>query len=159
MGKWGSALLPTREGALAVQPLAADAALLGALGQWAKPSSLAGGRLIYTLSADLACAAFDRGAQPDDLLARLRALEAPGPRAAEAIAPKLAEWREAYGQTCIETAPTLLEARDALALAEALAAAPDIAARCRRIGETFTLVPAADLATLQKALARRGYQL
>ncbi len=159
-GKWGPALLPTREGTLAVQPLAADAALLGALGQWARPTSIAGGRLIFTLSADLACAAFDRGAEPDDLVVRLRALETPGgPRAAETLAPRLAEWRAAYGQTRIETAWALLEARDTPALAEALAAAPDIAARCRRIGDTFALVPTDDLAALQKTLARRGYQL
>jgi hypothetical protein len=158
--KWGPALLPTREGTLAVQPLAADATLLGALGQWARPTSIAGGRLIFTLSADLACAAFDRGAQPDDLLARLHALEPPGgPRTAEALAPRLAEWRVAYGQTRIEAGWALLEARDAPALAEALAAAPDIAARCRRLDDTFVLVPPGDLAALQRALARRGYQL
>lgn len=159
-GKWGPALLPTREGTLAVQPLATDAALLGALGHWARPTSIAGGRLIFTFSADLACAAFDHGAHPDDLLARLRALETSGgPRSADALAPRLAEWREAYGQTRIETAWALLEARDAPALAEALAAAPDIAARCRHLGDTFALVPPSDLAALQKALARRGYQL
>lgn len=159
-GKWGPPALATREGALAVQPLAAAAGLLWALAHWARPTSVAGGRLIVTPSPDLACAAFDRDVKPDDLLARLRALEVPGgPRAAEALAQPLAAWRAAYGQTRIEAGWALLEARDAPALVEALAAVPDVAARCRRLGETFALVPAGDLPALQKALTRRSYHV
>src|SRR5258708_32182013 len=57
---WGPPLLPTRDGALAVQPLSADAALLATLEIWARPTQVAGGRAIYRLDEERACAAFDR---------------------------------------------------------------------------------------------------
>ncbi|HEU4783016.1 MAG TPA: hypothetical protein VFS83_06740, partial [Ktedonobacterales bacterium] len=57
---WGPPVLPLREGALAVQPLAAGTALLDALALWAIPTAVSGKRLIYTLSSDRASAAFDQ---------------------------------------------------------------------------------------------------
>lgn len=159
-GAWGMPVVQGREGTLAVHPLAAGAELLDAIEMWARPEAVAGGRLVYRLAADRACAALDAGAAPDVLLARLAALDtrhgthvAPGARA------RLEAWRAAYGASRIEAGWTLIEARDAAVLAEALAAAPQIAARCRQIAPAVALVPDDDAPALRAALARRGFQV
>jgi hypothetical protein len=66
-------------------------------------------------------------------------------------------WREQWGHTRILAGYTLLEASDEATLVEALAAAPELAARCRRLGPTLALAPPADAAILRTLLARRGY--
>ncbi len=157
-GDWGPAVLPTRDGGLAVQPLAAGADLLDMLERWALPASVAGGRLIYALSPDRACAAFDRGHVPDELPRCLRAVDPQGDeRCADLVAGQLGEWHAVYGATRIQDGGALLEARDEPTLLEALALVPGLAARCRRLGATHALVPAEDVAALQSLLARRGY--
>jgi hypothetical protein len=157
-GDWGPAVLPTRSGDLAVQPLAAGAEVLDALDRWARPAGLAGGRLIYALSRDLACAAFDRGAPPQELPQQLRVADpGRGERAATLVARRLATWRADYGQTCIREGWALLEAHDEPALVEALALVPGLSARCHRLGATSALIPPDDLAALRPLLARRGY--
>ncbi|MBF6591720.1 MAG: hypothetical protein IVW57_14520, partial [Ktedonobacterales bacterium] len=156
----GPVVLPMREGALAVEPLAAGAALLDALAEWARPTGVAGGRLIYSLAPDLAVAAFDRGARPDALLARLRALdERAAERAADLLAARLAEWRARYGRTRIADGMTLVEAADEAALIEALALAPALAARCHRLGPALALLSPDDAEALRRLLTRRGYHL
>jgi hypothetical protein len=158
---WGTAALPTREGDLAVQPLAAGAAaVLDALEDWARPTAIAGGRLLYAFVPDLACAAFDGAASTDELCKRLRVADPHGgARIAERVAERLAAWRTAYGQTRIVAGWGLLEARDEPSLLEALTLAPEIAARCRRLSPTCVLVPPADLPALQALLAKRGYAM
>ena len=147
-------MLPLREGALAVQPLAAENALLDALTLWASPTAVSGKRLIYTLSPDRACAAFDQQRSPAPLVAMLRPLQS---RAAEGVASQLNQWQAGWGRTRLTTGFTLLEASDEAALVEALAAAPDIAARCRRITPTLALAHPSDAELLRTLLARRGY--
>lgn len=155
---WGPAALPTRSGDLAVQPLAAGADLLDALDRWAYARSLAGGRLIYVLSRDLACAAFDRGVSADELSRQLRAADSGrGERAAALVAQRLAEWRTEYARTRIYEGWALLEAHDEPTLVEALALVPGLAARCHRLDAACALVPPDDLAVLRPLLARRGY--
>ncbi|HET9980133.1 MAG TPA: hypothetical protein VFQ32_06805 [Ktedonobacterales bacterium] len=151
---WGPAVLPLREGSLTVQPLAGGAQLLAALALWATPTAVSGRRLVYTLSADRACAAFDRNLAPDALPALLRPLHS---RAAEGVAARLSQWHTEWGKTRILTGYTLVEASDEATLVEALAAAPDLAARCRRLSPTLALAPPADAAILRTLLARRGY--
>jgi len=151
---WGPTVLPLREGSLTVQPLAAGAQVLDALALWATPTAVSGRRLVYTLAADRACAAFDRNLAPDTLPALLRPLHS---RAAEGVAARLNQWHAAWGKTRILTGYTLLEASDEATLVEALAAAPDLAARCRRLSPTLALVPPTDAAILRTLLARRGY--
>ncbi|MEO7001991.1 MAG: hypothetical protein ABI068_09200 [Ktedonobacterales bacterium] len=162
----GPAALPTHDGALAVQPLAAGEPLLTALDRWARPTNIAGGRLIYTFTPELACAAFDQGAQLNELLATMRAVNADTrtggripDRAIQMVGERLAAWRAAYGQARIETGLALLEARDEATLVEALAFAPEIAARCRHIALGVVLIPPADLAALGAILAAKGYHL
>lgn len=151
---WGPPVLPLREGALAVQPLAAEATVLDALALWATPSAVSGRRLVYSLSADRACAAFDRGLAPDTLPAILRPLHH---RAAESVLAQLNLWHTGWGRSHFDAGFTLLEASDEAALIEALNAAPDIAARCRRIGPALALLLPKDAAILTHVLARRGY--
>ena len=151
---WGPVALPLREGALSVQPLAAGAQLLDALALWATPTAVSGRRLIYTFATDRACAAFDRDLAPDALLALLRPLHR---RAAEGVAARLNQWRADWGRTRILTGYTLVEASDEATLVEALATAPDLVARCRRLGPTLALAPPEDAAILRTLLARRGY--
>lgn len=151
---WGPPVLPLREGTLAVQPLAAEAALLDALALWATPTAVSGKRLVYSLSSDRACVAFDRHLPPTSLPALLRPLNS---RAAEIVASRLNQWHAQWGQTRITTGYTLLEASDEATLLEALAAAPDIAPRCQRIGPALALVPPDDAEALRMLLARRGY--
>ena len=153
---WGPPVLPLREGALAVQPLAAGNALLDALALWASPTAVSGKRLIYTLSPDRTCAAFDQQRSPAPLVAMLRLLQR---RAAEGVASQLNRWQAEWGRTRLTTGFTLLEASDEAALVEALAAAPDIAARCRRITPTLALAHPGDAELLRTLLARRGYNL
>lgn len=155
---WGPPVLLTRDTSLAVHPLAAGATLLDVLSQWARVAEIAGGRLVYALDADLACAAFDRGTTPGALLAALDAVPTAA-RAATAIRAHLTAWRARYGSSRIETGWTLIEARDEATLAEALAQTPDIAARARRLDATLALVPSADAPALRAALAKRGYSL
>ena len=140
-GDWGPAVLPLREGALAVQPLAAEPRVLDALALWAVPTAISGKRLLYTLSPDRASTAFDAQHAPDSLPALLQLLHG---RAAEAVANRLSAWHAAWGKTRLTTGYTLVEASDEATLVEALANSPEIAARCRRIGPGL-------------ALARRGY--
>jgi hypothetical protein len=156
-GEWGAPVLLTRAAALAAQPMAAAPDLMDALAVWARPTAIAGGRLVYTLAPDLACAALDRGVGPDVLLERLR--NADGGRAAAAIEPHLRRWQAEYGKTRIEAGWALLEAESEAALAEALAYMPALAARCRRIAPALALVPAGEVPALAAALSRRGYHL
>lgn len=153
-------VLPTREGTLAVQPLAAGAALLDTLDGWAHVAAVAGGRLVYALSAERACVAFDRDFSPEPLLAQLRTLDARhDTRTATALAPRLEAWRAEYGASRIERGWTLLEARDEPTLVEALAVLPALSERCRRLAPAVALIPQADAPALAAALAKRGYQL
>lgn len=151
---WGPPVLPLREGTLAVQPLAAAANLLDALAFWANPTAISGKRLVYSLSADRACAAFDQQLSPGSLPAIVRPLHS---RAADTIANQLNQWHAEWGRTHITTGFTLLEANDEATLVEALAAVPDIATRCRRIGPTLALALPEDTDILRRLLARRGY--
>jgi hypothetical protein len=151
---WGPPVLSLRDGGLAVQPLAAEAALLDALTLWAAPTAVSGKRLIYTLSSDRACAAFDQQRSPATLPAILRPLHG---RAAEIVAKQLNQWQLEWGRTRITTGFTLLEANDEAALVEALAVAPDIAAHCHRIGPTLALTRPEDAEILRALLVRRGY--
>jgi hypothetical protein len=157
---WGPPLLPTRDGALAVQPLSADAALLATLEIWARPSQIAGGRVIYRFDEERACAAFDRGMDLTGLLAQVRRHQAPGDTRLESlVTSRLGDWRQRYGRTSIAHGWTLVEARDEATLREALAYVPEIAARCRQLGPSLALAPAADVEALREALGRRGYAL
>ncbi|HLZ24394.1 MAG TPA: hypothetical protein VKQ30_19945 [Ktedonobacterales bacterium] len=156
--EWGPPVLLTRDAALAVHPLAAGSSLLDALDQWARVTDIAGGRLVYTLDADRACAAFDRGIAPEALLASLRTLPH-ADRAAAVTRERLAVWRTRYGSSRIESGWTLLEARDEATLAEALAQAPEIAARARRLAPSLALAACDDSPVLRAALAKRGYSL
>ncbi len=159
-GAWGVPVVSGREGTLAVHPLAAGAELLDAIEMWARPEAVAGGRLMYRLAADRACAALDAGASPDALLTRLEALDARhGTHVVPGVRARLEGWRAAYGASHIEAGWTLIEARDAATLAEALAAAPQIAARCQTIAPTVALVPDADAPALRATLTRRGFQV
>ncbi|GEM_PF-938878 len=153
--RWGEALLTTRDGALAVHPLAVSAAQLEGLARWGRPVRIAGGRLLYALSADLAAAAFDQGLEPDDAV---RMLSARG-YVAETLLNRLRPWRASYGAARIESGWALIEARDEPTLREALAAAPEIAARARLLSPTQALLRPDDLATLRAALTRRGMAL
>ncbi|HEX8036944.1 MAG TPA: hypothetical protein VF510_24010 [Ktedonobacterales bacterium] len=156
---WGAPLVPTREGQLAVQPLAAtNLDLPATVGGWARPVAVAGRRIIYALAPDLACEMFDSGVAPDVLLAYLRAIDpVTGPRAAAAAQPQLRAWHTAYGRSRIETGWALIEAQDEATLVEALATVPDLVTRCRRLAPSIALVPPAAAPTLEAALARRGY--
>jgi len=139
-----------------VQPLAAGTALLDALTLWASPTAVSGKRLIYMLSSDRASAAFDQQRSPASLVDKLRPLHS---RAAESVASQLNQWRAEWGHTRITTGFTLVEASDEAALMEALAAAPDIAARCRRVTPTLALAHPNDAELLRTLLARRGYNV
>jgi hypothetical protein len=123
-------------------------------------TAIAGGRLVYTLSPDRACAAWDAGASADSLLARLRALDSPGrTRLSDPVAARLAAWHQQYGRTRITVGWALLEARDEATLAEALAAVPAVASGCKRLGPAAALVPPADLPVLRQALMRREFSV
>jgi hypothetical protein len=157
---WGPAMLLTRDQALAANPLSAGADLLDAVAQWARPLSVVGGRLLYALAPDLACAAFDHGLKPEALGERLRAADPnAGARVAEQVIARLSAWRLKYGRTRLFERVALLEARDEPTLAEALTYAPGIAARTRRIGPVAALLASSDLAELRALLARKGYEL
>jgi hypothetical protein len=159
-GDWGPPILLTRDQALAANPLSAGADLLDALAQWARPISVVGGRLLYTLAPDLACAAFDHGLKPEALGERLRAADPnAGARVAEQVMARLSAWRLKYGRTRVFERVALLEARDEPTLAEALTYAPGTAARARRIGTAVALLASGDLAELRALLARKGYEL
>lgn len=156
---WGAPLVPTREGHLAVQPLAAtNPDLLATVGGWARPTAIAGRRVIYALAPDLACEMFNCGVAPDVLLVYLRAIDsATGPRAAASIEAQLQAWHTAYGRSCIEIGWTLIEAQDEATLVEALATVPDLVTRCRRLAPSIALVPSDAAPTLEATLTRRGY--
>ena len=78
-------------------------------------------------------------------------------RAAESVASQLNQWQAEWGRTRLTTGFTLLEASDEATLMEALAAAPEIAVRCRRITPTLALAHPNDAEALRALLARRGY--
>jgi hypothetical protein len=158
VGNWGAPMLAAREGTLLVHPLAAGAELLDALEVWARAEAVAGGRLIYRLAADRACAALDSGLTPDALLAHLDACDARyGTRIAPGVRARLEAWRAAYGAARIELGWTVIEARDEAMLTEVLTAVPEIAARCRRIAPDIALVAEADASALRSTLMRRGF--
>jgi hypothetical protein len=154
---WRQAATLTREGALAVQPLAAPPALLAMLEQWAEVTALAGGRLLYTFTAARALARFDAGLKPEQALAPLRA--AGLIRAAQTLAPRLEGWRQGYGDARLTSGLTIVEGRDEATLREALAAVPEIAARARRLDPAVVALNHADAETLRAALAKKGWEL
>ncbi|HEX9036493.1 MAG TPA: hypothetical protein VF808_05830 [Ktedonobacterales bacterium] len=154
---WGQTATLTREGTLAVQPLAAPPPLLDGLDQWAEVSGLAGGRLLYTFTPARALARFDEGLNLERALAPLRA--AGLIRAAQALAPRLEGWRAGYGDARLTTGLVMLEGRDEATLREALAAAPGLAARARRLGPAVAALSPADAEILRAALAKKGWEL
>jgi hypothetical protein len=140
--------------------LSADAALLATLEIWARPTQVAGGRVIYRFDEERACAAFDRDTDLAGLLTQVRRHQAAGDTRLESlITGRLEGWRQRYGRTSIGYGWTLVEARDEATLREALAYVPEIAARCRQLGPSLTLAPATDGEALREALGRRGYAL
>lgn len=154
---WGPAATLTKEGALAVQPLAAAPTLLDALEQWAEVTALAGGRLLYTFTAARALAQFDEGVSPERALAPLRA--AGLVRAAQTLAPRLEGWRQGYGDARLTGGLAIVEGRDEATLREALAAAPGLAARARRLGPAVVALGHTDAETLRAALTKKGWEL
>lgn len=158
-GEWGPAVLLTRERSLAVQPFAAGSELLTALEGAGDVSTIAGGRLVYTLSLDRVAASLDAGATFDALLRVLRTLDTGVGRVAASVESQLATWRDAHNRSRIECGSTLIEAQDEAILIEALAYAPEIAARCRRLGPAVALATPADGDALREILTRRGYHL
>ncbi|HZC07991.1 MAG TPA: hypothetical protein VE338_20310 [Ktedonobacterales bacterium] len=154
---WGPMALPTREGALATQPLAATPALLDLLERWAQPPTVAGGRLIYSFGPDQACANFDLGLRPEDALATLRTLGLT--RAAQALAPRLEGWRAGYGDARLSADVTLVEGRDEATLREALAGLPGLAERVRWLSASQVALARPDSIALRDALARKGWEL
>ncbi|MGH2515078.1 MAG: hypothetical protein ACRDHP_05425, partial [Ktedonobacterales bacterium] len=160
-GGWGPSVLLTRASALAVHPLAAGSSFLDTLSQWARVTEIAGGRLVYVFDADRASVAFDRAATPESLLAALRNLPN-ADRAVGAARERLSSWQARYGSSRIETGWSLIEARDAATLAEALAQAPEVAAVVRPLDSSescMVLVPQESVPVLRAALAKRGYAL
>ena len=153
----GPMALPIRDGGLATQLLAASPALLDLLDRWAQPTTVTGGRLIYTFGPDLACANFDLGLRPEDALATLRALGLA--RAAQALAPRLEGWRVGYGDARLSADVTLVEGRDEATLREALAALPGLAERARWLSLHQVALGRADGAALREALGRKGWEL
>lgn len=159
-GEWGPPALPTREGGLAVQPLAAGYGLLATLARWADVREVAGGRLVYALSADRACAAFDHGEDAETLPRALREAGIPGDaRVVTGVRERLAGWRAAYGKTRITTNAVLVEARDEAALREALGYAPAVGGRARSLGAGLAVIERGDVPPLREALNRRGYHV
>jgi len=154
---WGPMATPTRDGALATQPLAAPPTLLDLLERWASAPALAGGRLIYQFSADRACANFDLGLRPEDALATLRTLGLT--RAAQTLAPRLEGWRAGYGDARLTVGATLLEGRDEATLRETLAALPAVAERARWLSPTLVALAPGDGEALRELLARKGWEL
>jgi hypothetical protein len=154
---WGPPALLTRDGYLSVHPLAADPMLLAMLGPGATVVRLAGGRLVYAFEPELACAAFDGRRRPDALVAALRAIPGEaGSRAAEGVQQRLGELRAGYGAARIYSGWTLVEGRDEATLAEALAIAPDLGKRVRRLSPSVALASQVDADALETVLRRRG---
>jgi hypothetical protein len=154
---WGPAATLTKEGALAVQPLAASSELLVTLGEWAEITGLAGGRLLYTFTPSRALARFDEGLTMERALGPLRS--AGLTRAAQALAPKLEGWRQGYGDARLTSGLVIVEGRDEATLREAMAALPDLAKRARAIGPAVVALAPADAAALRVALTRKGWEL
>lgn len=153
---WGPAALPTRDGALSVQPLALREPALRLLDEWMGPTRIAAGRLIYAIDRDRAAAALDGGRSSEPLLAALCDLSG-GARAADAVRRQIEGVRAGYEQSVVYDGWTLVEARDAPALEEALALVPAVRQRARRPAAHLALVTPADAAPLEAALRRRGY--
>lgn len=157
-GEWGPPALPTREGGVAVQPLAAGYVLLSTLARWADVREVAGGRLVYSLSVDRACAAFDHSEDAEALPRALQAAGVPGDaRVIAGVRERLAGWLATYGKTRITTNVTLIEARDEAALREALSYAPQVSDHARHLGEGLAVIANAQTPALREALNRRGY--
>jgi hypothetical protein len=159
--EWGPALVVTPQGRIAVAPLAAGAPLLAALATWARPLSIAGGRVIYAFDAGSAAAAFDQGVVSDHLLSLLRQDATPaGKRALAAVEAQFTAWRASYGESSITTGWTLLEARDEAILDEALLHVPQLQvsnADLLRLSPTHALVTARLLGFLEADLRKRGF--
>jgi hypothetical protein len=153
----GPAATLTKDGALAVQPLAASPALLTALDQWAEVTALAGGRLLYTFTPARALACFDDGLGVERALGPLRA--AGLARAAQTLAPKLEGWRQGYGDTRLTDGLVIVEGRDEATLREALASTQGLADRVRRIGPAVAALAPEDAAVLRAALTKKGWEL
>lgn len=153
---WGPAALPTRDGALSVQPLALREPALRLLDEWMRPTRIAAGRLIYAIDRDRAAAALDCDRPSEPLLAALRDLPG-GARAADAVRRQIEELRPGFGQSVVYDGWTLVEALDAPTLEEALALVPTVRQRARRPAPHLALVAPADSAPLEAALRRRGY--
>jgi hypothetical protein len=152
-----AAVVVTRQRRLAVSPITAGAPLLEALGTWARPVGIAGGRVIYAFDARLAVAAFDQREIPAELLSLLaRDLTTAGRRTLSLVEAQLAEWQAAYGRTSITSGWTLLEARDEATLCEALARFPDTGALLRRLSPTHALVAPELSGALETELRKLG---
>ena len=154
----GPAILVTKDGALAVQPLAAGPDLIHTLDQWAQVQSLAGGRLLYRLSADLACRQFDQGARLDTLPVFLHGQTFTGAeRVAATIQTQLEAWHARYARTSIESGWVVIEAADEALLAEALSLLPGETAVHTVLDGGMALIAESDMAALHAALVKRGY--
>lgn len=159
-GSEGAAVLLRPDGTLAVQPLAAGAHLLEALGRWTRVTGIADGRLRLALSAEAAADAFDAGQRFEAMIPLLRGADTAHEAAvAQAVEAQLSAWQRAHGRSTLAIGWALLSGADEASLREALAYVPEIAARCQTLSSHDVLVPEADVPALAAALARRGYAL
>ncbi len=155
---WGTAVRPAGHAALAVQPLAADAAMIEALLAWGRVAKVSGGRITVELSRDVFCQNRDIGREPATLLVHLARLDARdhtySTRHVEAL---FSEWSARYGRTRIIRHVGILRGRDEVALREALRAIPEIAATCEFVPPNVALVPLDSIPRMRHTLGKRGF--
>ncbi|HEX9067899.1 MAG TPA: hypothetical protein VF807_03960 [Ktedonobacterales bacterium] len=141
---------------IAAHPLASGA-VLDAIACWARPTGIAGGRVLYAADPTRAVASRDLGLRPDSLRVALRAADPRGgERAGARLLATLEQLGKRYGHTRIVSGWALLDAADEPMLAEALAAFPNAQERIRRIGPHSVLIHPDSVVTASAALAKRG---
>jgi hypothetical protein len=155
---WGAAVRPAGHAALAVQPLAADAAMIEALLAWGRVAKVSGGRITVELSRDVFCQNRDIGREPATLLLHLARLDARDHTySTHHVEALFSEWSARYGRTRIIRHIGILRGRDEVALREALTAIPEIAATCEFVPPNVALVPLDSIPRMRQALGKRGF--
>jgi hypothetical protein len=155
---WGEAIRPAGAMGLSVQPLALVPTGAAPLDAWAVVTGVRGGRLMWRLSADSFCAHLDAQRRSSELVNWLRLIDArDGTHAATHVAALFDRWQRQYGASRIEHEVIIVDAQDDLALHEALAAVPELAADARILAPGVAALPRRHVERLEQALAARGY--
>ncbi len=151
----GRALTYAPDGALHLQPAAADARLLGLLSLMGEVRAGPNGALVYRVTVEGAARAFESGGDPDKIIALLeKAAGAPPPAS---LTQMLRQWWEHFGDVHLYRDLALMELADDYVLTELLASTSLSQYLLYRFSPRLVALRPEGVEALREELVGKGY--